>query len=250
LPEHDASLVRERDGRGSTGLHLATTGGHVTTVRLLLEHGADPNARDRGDNACPLHFAAGGGHTEIVQDKHGHTPLASATLRGDREAMSRLHAAGARAPRPRDPSSFETAMAAIRDSVKQQLKPMLRVADVDATAAWYTSIGFELIARNPADENREMDWAMLSFGNSALMLTLGGTPGPHQASLWFVTDRIDDLYRLLKDRQLRITRAALAGEPTHEPEIRFGNDLYEPFYGGREFSIFDPNGFSLAFRDS
>ena len=34
---------------------------------MLLDFGADPNARDTGDNATALHFAAGGGHLETVR---------------------------------------------------------------------------------------------------------------------------------------------------------------------------------------
>src|SRR5688572_12387269 len=61
----EPSLVRERTAEGSTGLHLAVQ--HVDAVRLLLEHGADPNARDARDNAYPLHFAGGAGGVEVVR---------------------------------------------------------------------------------------------------------------------------------------------------------------------------------------
>ena len=53
----EPGLVHERNPNGSTGLHLA--GKHPDAVRVLLEHGADPNARDVDDNATPLFFAAG-----------------------------------------------------------------------------------------------------------------------------------------------------------------------------------------------
>jgi ankyrin repeat protein len=36
-------------------------------VRLLLDHGADPNARDVGDNATPLRFAAASGTLDTVR---------------------------------------------------------------------------------------------------------------------------------------------------------------------------------------
>ena len=36
-------------------------------MRLLLERGADPNAREEGDNTTPLHWAAAGRHLEIVR---------------------------------------------------------------------------------------------------------------------------------------------------------------------------------------
>ena len=50
---------------GMTGLHQAVR--HPDAVRLLLQYGADPNARDDGDNALPLHFAAGGGPIDSVR---------------------------------------------------------------------------------------------------------------------------------------------------------------------------------------
>ena len=77
LLDREPDLARERNRQGSTGLHLAVR--HPDAVRLLLERGADPNARDTGDNALALHFAAGGGHVESVRalldagsDAHGH----------------------------------------------------------------------------------------------------------------------------------------------------------------------------------
>lgn len=63
---HDEpDLARERNQNGATGLHLAVR--HPAALRLLLEHGADPNVRESGDNALPLHLAAGGGPLESVR---------------------------------------------------------------------------------------------------------------------------------------------------------------------------------------
>jgi hypothetical protein len=50
-----------------------------------------------------------------------------------------------------------------------------------------------------------MDWASLSLGKSEIMLV----PGHGPPSLWFCTDRIDDVYRLFKSRQLGAAQAAL-----------------------------------------
>ena len=36
-------------------------------MRLLLEHGADPNAREAGDNTYPLHWAAAHGDLDTVR---------------------------------------------------------------------------------------------------------------------------------------------------------------------------------------
>ena len=51
----EPSLVGERNAEGATGLHVAVR--HLEAVRALLDHGADPNARDLSDNAYPLHAA-------------------------------------------------------------------------------------------------------------------------------------------------------------------------------------------------
>jgi len=53
--------------RGWTGLHAAARAGHLEAVRLLLERGANPNAREAGDNTYPLHWAAAHGHPDVVQ---------------------------------------------------------------------------------------------------------------------------------------------------------------------------------------
>ena len=49
----------------STALHGASRGGHVTTVRLLLDCGADIKAKDP-DKRTPLHMAAWHGHEAAV----------------------------------------------------------------------------------------------------------------------------------------------------------------------------------------
>lgn len=362
----EPNLVRERNQAGSTGLHVAVA--HRDCVRLLLEHGADPNARDSGDNASPLHFAAAGGFLESVrvlleaggdvhgfgdahraevigwavgdgrdvrqdvvsllvergarhhifsaiglgdmglvqalveqdpdclsrrrsrfeqgqtplhfalaapdglqarppqyemadllielgadleaEDDKGRTPLDVAMLRGDLEAMRRLKAAGAkeREPKAANLSNLEMGMDALRDSVRRQVTPMLCVENVDATVAWYEALGFTVQGRHP--EAGAMDWAALSFGKTEVMLQpLGDRPG-NQVALWFQTSRIEELYELLKSRQLETARAALTGDSITGPAVHFLEDLYEPFYGGRQFSIRDLNGIELVFQST
>lgn len=54
-------LINALAGRGfpkATALHLAAFRNHPAAVRLLIERGADLDAREFPDNAAPLHFAA------------------------------------------------------------------------------------------------------------------------------------------------------------------------------------------------
>ena len=60
----DASLARVVVSGGHGGwtvLHEAAKRGQADVVSLLLQHGADPNAREAGDNTYPLHWAAARG---------------------------------------------------------------------------------------------------------------------------------------------------------------------------------------------
>jgi len=53
----DAALVHVRDAQGATALHHAAFHGHRTIVELLLDAGADINARDSLHNATPAGWA-------------------------------------------------------------------------------------------------------------------------------------------------------------------------------------------------
>ncbi len=363
LLANDPSLARVSDSqaphRGWTGLHAAAKQGHTDAVRLLLDRGADPNAREAGDNTNPLHWAAAQRHIETMralldaggdphglgdaheldaigwatffhppdgtpgdnpeaaelllergarhhifsamsvgnldliralveqnpqmldrrmsrfehgqtplhfvlsqhhydildllielgadleaEDHSGRTALAAAMLRGDREAMIRLHAAGARQPKTVAPPDFRTSMAHMAGSVKKGV-PMIAVPDVARTLDWYASIGFREINRYA--DGGQVNFGMVAFGEAELMLNMHGKPGPHDMSLWFYSDRVDELYQLLKSRQIEAARAALACEPGDHPGIEFEQDIEDMFYGARQFGIRDPNGYNLYF---
>jgi ankyrin repeat protein len=52
LLQHDRVDINRRGENGLTALHLAATQGHVEIVRLLVEHGADPNIKDNFDRTA------------------------------------------------------------------------------------------------------------------------------------------------------------------------------------------------------
>ena len=52
------------DGRKSTPLHLAAGYNRTRIVQLILQHGADVHAKDKG-GLVPLHNACSYGHFEV-----------------------------------------------------------------------------------------------------------------------------------------------------------------------------------------
>lgn len=339
-------MTSDAHPEGWTELHSAAQSGDVDAVHALLAGGADPNARESGDNTSPLHWAAAGRHVACVRalldagaDVHGlgdvhlldvigwatvfsepgvdpratvslllergarhhifsaialedpdlvrqvaadtphaldrrlsrfeqgQTPLHFAISRkrhdildllialgadleavdasgltalavamgcGDEEAGRRLRAAGATPPPRIDPEAFVAGMAALAGATRK-IVPSLNVPDIAATLHWYTSIGFTELGR--FEDGGVVNWGMLSFGTAEIMLGMQGSAGRQDVSLWFYTDKVDDLYRLLKSRQLTDPGAAIV----------FEEELYDPFYGGRQFSIRDPNGYAVIF---
>lgn len=112
----------------------------------------------------------------------------------------------------------------------ERIVPMIHVPDVRATADWYQSIGFKLVRWN--EEDGKMDWALLSLGQSELMLSLGGKPSTAHR-------REFDLYIHTDD--VKAMHARLQGQ------VRVVEDLHDTFYGVREFIIRDINGFWITF---
>ena len=114
--------------------------------------------------------------------------------------------------------------------MSQTVVPMIHVADVCATVDLYISIGFKVIRQN--EEDGQINWAKLSFGNSEVMLDAFGKPSTEhrrEVDLYILTDEVDDLYRRLKDR------------------VQVVQEPYDAFYGMREFIIRDINGFWITF---
>ena len=112
----------------------------------------------------------------------------------------------------------------------QTVVPMIHVLDVGATVEWYISMGFKVIRQN--EEDGEINWVKLSFGNSELMLSAGGKASSdhrREVDLYILADNVDDLYRHFKDR------------------VQVVEDPHDTFYGMREFIVRDINGFWVTF---
>jgi uncharacterized glyoxalase superfamily protein PhnB len=114
--------------------------------------------------------------------------------------------------------------------VSQIVVPMIHVLDVSATVDWYTSIGFQLLRVN--EEDGEVNWAKVTFGNSEVMFQSGGKPSREhrrEVDLYILTDNVDELHRHLKNR------------------VEVVQDLDDTFYGMREFIIRDIKRFWVTF---
>ena len=196
------------------------TGEHYQTLALLIELGADVNAKDA----------------------KGRTPIEIAMLQGDREAMRLLRDAGARPPAPRASAPPPSALASAAGFVV----PMIGIRDMDETIGWYKAIGFELSGSH--GEAGKIDWAEVTFGKARIMLVPSGDSSHDKGlSLWIECTRLDDLYASLKQSQMARANALLSGNQVEGPELRFTADLYTAFYGQREFGLRDPNGVEIMF---
>lgn len=358
--DNSLALVANSDSPygGWTGLHTAAQRGHIDVVQLLLQYGANPNAREAGDNTTPLHWAptrekleivrllldAGsdvngfgdvheldvigwatvfhapdgspGGNPSIVslllergarhhifssiavgdldlirtvveqnlelldrrmsrfeqgkfalhyalslkrydilawlielgadleaEDNNGHTALAVAMLQADTEAMRLLNDAGAKQPQSVDSPGSDASLSKMASLTKKGV-PMIRVLDIARTLDWYNSLGFTEVGRFAHDG--VVDWGMVSFGRAEIMF-MPGQPAGDGVRLWFYTAEVDPSYQFLKSRQLKAAHNALAGQENEMEKIEFAEHLYDPFYGGRQFSIRDLNGYTLIF---
>jgi catechol 2,3-dioxygenase-like lactoylglutathione lyase family enzyme len=124
------------------------------------------------------------------------------------------------------------------------LVPMLFVADVRATVHWYQSIGFTL--EDHFEDDGQLVFAKLSLGKAAFALApIDEVPG-RVVNLWFFTDAVDELYTRLRASHAFFSTSSGAG-PVQEKPMHFREELHEPFYGGRQFTIEDNNGLELVF---
>jgi ankyrin repeat protein len=103
--EHIKPDIDGKNKKGRVALHLAACNwrGDLEPVRVLLEHGANPDARDR-DGLAALHILAGGcngggaaagryGGVEVARLLHKHGADLNATIEAD--LLTPLHIAAA-----------------------------------------------------------------------------------------------------------------------------------------------------------
>src|SRR6516225_7034644 len=87
--------------------------------------------------------------------------------------------------------------------MQQSVVPMIHVPDVRATVEWYCSVaGFTCVRVH--EEDGEMLWALLRYGNGEFMLNAGGKASDalrREVDLYvYAEGGVDEVYRRLKDK--------------------------------------------------
>jgi ankyrin repeat protein len=246
IPMDVVSLLLERGARHH--IFSAIAAGDLDVIRTLIEQqpeALDERLSSRYHGQSPLHFAITRGRRDILDlliemgadleapDINGQTALEYALLRNDGGAAARLKASGAQLTRRTASDDRHSERSEFESSI-QGATIVVGSKDVAATLAWYTSIGFTEVARYPT-EGPAVFWGLATLGKAELSFDVRETADPRGVSLLVTTDRVRDLYEFLTSRQLAAA------------DVQFVKTLHEPEHGGLEFSIRDPNGFTLRF---
>jgi catechol 2,3-dioxygenase-like lactoylglutathione lyase family enzyme len=112
----------------------------------------------------------------------------------------------------------------------QSLVPMMSVADVERSIAFYKHLGFEIGNTFACEGETKPSWAWLQSGDAQLMLSAGEEPIAHKHTVLF--------YVYTED--VAAARASLIEAGLSPGEIT------TPFYAPQgEFELVDPDGYVI-----
>jgi hypothetical protein len=113
----------------------------------------------------------------------------------------------------------------------QRNTPELFVRDVEEAIHFYTeTLGFNLEGRMPEDQSKPVEWAMVTGGNAAFMFQKPDEPKRTDGVVFYLA--VDDADATIEE--LRARGATVDGP-------------VDQFYGYREATVMDPNGYKLVF---
>jgi ankyrin repeat protein len=134
--EEEKPVVEVINRQGMTPLHIATEMGHTEITEYLIDKGADPEIKNRGDNQTPLDLALAAGNLKIVKyliaggaspnatDNQGNSLLHIFTENGDLDMVKKLLKDGAEinALSNQGETALDIAQAKNHKSIEQFLK--------------------------------------------------------------------------------------------------------------------------------
>ena len=219
--------LNKGDNKGGTALMWAAQGGHKAVVQLLLEKGANVEAKNKYRETA-LHGAARGGHEAVVRlllekgadveakSKYGGTALDGA-VRGRHEAVVRLLLENGADVEAKSKYGGTALCGAVRGGHEAVVRLLLeKEADVDAKSKYEktalylaASGGYEVLVRLLLEKGAKVD-AKQRYGDTALY---GAAERGHEA-----------VVRLLLEKRANVNAKDLYGETA----------LYRAARGGHE----------------
>jgi len=112
--------------------------------------------------------------------------------------------------------------------------PMIHVPDVGTTVEWYRNVGFDVV-ETYGEGGEALSFAVMSYGGSQVMFNAGGHASAEErreVDLYAYTEHVDALYERLRAR------------------VDVVEGPHDTFYGMREVTIRDVNGFWLTFGET
>lgn len=141
------AAIDRNDANGATPLMIAAYVGNLDGASYLIDLGADVNATERGTEATPLHYAATRDRAEVAKlllqhgaklearDRAGRTPLMNAVHSGNRRVAETLVKAGSDL-RGADDRGWPILMLAVDSGSADTVKLLVDAgAEIDATNA-------------------------------------------------------------------------------------------------------------------
>ena len=118
--------------------------------------------------------------------------------------------------------------------MQQSVVPMMHVPDVRATVAWYETVaGFTRVRVN--EEDGELNWAVLRYGNAEVMLNVGG--------------KASDAWRREVDLYVHAEAGVDAVYARLKGKVDVVEEPHDTFYGMREVIVRDCNRFWITFGE-
>ena len=123
----------------------------------------------------------------------------------------------------------------------RKVTPLMQVYDMHRSVAWYRDvIGFEVVQKH--DPDGHLHWAMLKLGDAIVMLNAkyeddtqieirsSHVEGHGDLTLYFDCPNVDEAYEHLINKRCEV----------EQPVTRF--------YGMRQVTVTDPDGYELCFQ--